>query len=188
VSATPAPPAPSAPPANAEPSAAEDEAEADVARAPGPSDHDRWCRAVDALRAAMPRHGKSLSYARFLGFAADGVRIAFPPDAGFHRSQVVGMSRSVVEAELSKALGRPGKLLEEANAQAFEAAPKSIAEVEATDRASREKQIEARVRHHPAVHAVLRHLGGSVEHIQFLDPVPRESPPAGGDEGEGPTD
>lgn len=134
----------------------------------------------------MPRHGKSLSYARFLGFAPDGVRIAFPPDAAFHRSQVVGMSRSGVEAELTKALGRAGKLLEEADAQAFHAAPKSIAEVEANDRATREKQIEARVRSHPAVRSVLRHLGGGIEHIQYLEPIPKDAPAAAPDDGEGP--
>jgi hypothetical protein len=144
--------------------------------ASGTKDQERWRRAVEALRRVMPRHGKSLSYARFLGFAPDGVRIAFPPDAAFHRSQVLGTSRFGIEAELTKALGRPGKLLEEADAKAFRAAPKSIAEVEANDRAAREKQIEARVRNHPAVRAVLRHLGGSIEHIQFLEPVPKDAP------------
>lgn len=154
--------------------------------ASGSSEHDRWRRAVDAVRAALPRHGKSLSYARFLGFAPDGVRIVFPTDAAFHRAQVVGMSRAMVEAELAKALGRPGKLLEESGAQAAEAAPKSIAEVEASDRATREKQIEARVRQHPAVRSVLRHLGGGIEHIQFLEPAPKELPQAQSDDGEGP--
>lgn len=169
------------------PSSTGDDGEDDVsAPSADGSEHERWRRAVDSLRVAMPRHGKSLSYARFLGFGPDGVRIAFPPDAGFHRSQVIGMSRSVVEAELAKALGRPGKLLEEADAQAFQAAPKSIAEVEATDRATREKQIEARVRAHPAVRSVLRHLGGGIEHIQYLEPVPKDTPAAPVDDGDGP--
>ncbi|MEW5742237.1 MAG: hypothetical protein AB1938_25195 [Myxococcota bacterium] len=153
----------------------------------GNSEHDRWRRAVDAVRAALPRHGKSLSYARFLGFSPDGVRIAFPPDAAFHRTQVIGMSRPLVEAELTKSLGRPGKLVEEAfDAQAFAAAPKSIAEVEANDRATREKQIEARVRAHPAVRSVLKHLGGSIEHIQYLEPVTQDAPVAPPDDADPP--
>jgi hypothetical protein len=172
-------------PAGASAATADEDDEAPPPPSSAATEHERWRRAVDALRAAMPRHGKSLSYARFLGFAPDGVRIAFPQDAAFHRTQVVGMSRSGIEAELAKALGRPGKLLEEADAQAFAAAPSSIAEVEATDRAAREKQIEARVRSHPAVRAVLRHLGGGIEHIQYLEAAPREASAPAPDEGDG---
>lgn len=165
----------------------DDELGASATSPSGNGEHERWRRAVDAVRAALPRHGKSLSYARFLGFSPDGVRIAFPPDAAFHRTQVVGMSRPLLEAELTKSLGRPGKLVEEAfDAQAFAAAPKSIAEVEANDRATREKQIEAHVRAHPAVRGVLRHLGGGIEHIQYLEPVPKDTSTATPEEGEPP--
>ncbi|MFO0600947.1 MAG: DNA polymerase III subunit gamma/tau [Myxococcaceae bacterium] len=153
-----------------------DEEELEAPRAPAPTkgpvgDDDKWRRAVEALREASPRHGKSLSYARFLGFTPEGVRLAFPQDAAFHRSQVIGMSRALVESELAKSLGRPVKLLEETNAAALENAPKSIAEVEASDRSSREKGIEERVRAHPALRNVIRHLGGALEHIAYLEPV-----------------
>lgn len=151
------------------------------------TDQDKWRRAVDAVREASPRHGKSLSYARFLGFVPEGARIVFPPDAAFHRAQVVGMSRSIVEAELARALGRPTKLVEESGPQAFAQAPKSIAEVEASDRASRERGIEQKVREHPAVRNVLLHLGGAIEHISYLEPAskPAAPPASANDEAEG---
>jgi hypothetical protein len=143
------------------------------------TDHDRWSRAVDALRQTSPRHGKSLSFARFLGFTPEGVRVAFAPDAAFHKSQVTGMSRAIVENELTRSLGRAIKLLDESNAQAYQAAPKSIAEVEATDRATRERGIDRKVHDHPAIRTILKHLGGAVEHIAYLEPTakPRASAP-----------
>ena len=143
------------------------------------TDEDKWKRAVDAVREASPRHGKSLSYARFLGFTPEGgVRIAFPADAAFHRSQVIGMSRNIVESELTRSLGRPIKLVEDANTKAFEGASKSIAEVEATDRSTRERGIESKVKSHPALRSVLKHLGGALEHIAYLEPVARQPPAA----------
>lgn len=154
----------------------------------GGSDDDRWRRAVDAVREASPRHGKSLSYARFLGFTPEGVKVAFPPDAAFHRAQVTGMSRSLVETELAKSLGRPIKLIEDTSAAALSAAPKSIAEVEATDRSSREKVIADKVKSHPALRNVIRHLGGALEHIAYLEAAPRPvaaGPSAAADEGDG---
>jgi len=165
--------------------AAPDLHEADEPEPPAPippanrsvgTDEDKWRRAVDALRETSPRHGKSLSYARFLGFTPEGVRIAFPADAAFHKSQVISMSRPMVEAELAKSLGRPIKLVEDTNVQAFQSAPKSIAEVEATDRSTRERGIEDKVKSHPALRNVLRHLGGALEHISYLEPIAR--PPA----------
>lgn len=150
------------------------------------TDTEKWRRAVDSVREASPRHGKSLSYARFLGFIPEGVKIAFPTDAAFHRSQVIGMSRAIVETELAKALGRPIKLVEDTNAQAILAAPKSIAEVEASDRSSREKGIDEKVRSHPALRNVLRHLGGSLEHVSYLEPTTRQPAalPTAADEGD----
>ena len=154
--------------------------------AKGPAtEEEKWRRAVDAVRDASPRHGKSLSYARFLGFTPEGVRIAFPTDAAFHKSQVIGMSRNMVEAELAKSLGRPIKLVEDTSVQAFEGAAKSIAEVEATDRSTRERGIENKVKAHPALRNVLRHLGGALEHIAYLEPVTRQPTPAAGTPDEG---
>jgi hypothetical protein len=154
--------------------------------APRDGDAEAWARAVEALRQSSPRQGKSLSHARFLGFAPEGVRIAFPRDEAFHRSQVTGMSRQLVESELSRSLGRPARLLEQNDAEAFDRAPRSIAEVEATDRASRERRIAQKVREHPAIRAVLAHLGGAIEHVQVLD-APAEPAP-GGPEDAGPSD
>ena len=148
---------------------------------PRDSDAEAWGRAVDALRRASPRQGKSLSFARFLGFTPEGARIAFPRDAAFHRGQVTGMSRPLVEAELTRALGRPVRLLEQLDAEAFAQAPRSIAEVEAADRATREKRIEQKVREHPAIRAVLQHLQGTIEHVQVLE-APPERPAATGED------
>jgi len=149
------------------------------------TDAEKWRRAVEGVRQASPRHGKSLSYARFLGFTPEGVKVAFPPDAAFHRSQVIGMSRAIVETELARALGRPIKLVEDTDAATVQAAPKSIAEIEASDRNTRERSIEEKVRSHPALRSVLRHLGGALEHIAYLEPATR---PAGGPVTAGPAD
>jgi hypothetical protein len=136
----------------------------------------KWAKAVESLRNASPRHGKSLSHARFLGFGPEGVRVWFPPDAAFHKAQITGMSRNMVEAELVKAFGPGAKLIEETQTPAqVQAAPASIAEVELQSRTSREKAIELKVKQHPAVLNILRHLGGSVEHISYLDP-PEKKP------------
>lgn len=135
------------------------------------TDHSRWSKAVDALRQVSPRHGKSLSFARFLGFGDGVAKVAFPVDAAFHRSQITGMGRQLVETELAKSLGRSVKLVEESSVQAFADAPKSIAEVEASDRSTREKGIEKKVREHPAILSLMQKLGGSIEHISYLEPV-----------------
>lgn len=147
---------------------------------------DQWRDAVDQVRQVSPRHGKSLSYGRFLGFTPTGeARIAFPQEATFHRASVLGTNRPIIEEALSTALRRPVKLLEEVNAALRDAAPRSIAEVEATDRASRERGIDQKVREHPAIRSVLKHLGGSIEHIAYLE-APKAAPTAApaGDEPE----
>jgi hypothetical protein len=172
---------PDPPPPDEPPPDFDEEPPAPIAAAPArapSSDDERWRRAVDSVRESSPRHGKSLSYARFLGFSPEGVKLAFPPDAAFHRSQIIGMSRAMIEAELTKALGRPIKLVEDTSAAALQSAPRSIAEVEASDRSSREKSIEQKVRAHPALKNILRHLGGALEHIAYLEPVSRPSGPA----------
>ncbi len=144
------------------------------------TDEEKWKRAVDAVREASPRHGKSLSYARFLGFTPEGVRLAFPSDAAFHKAQVLSMSRPMVEGELAKSLARPIKIIEDNSVQAFEGAARSIAEVEATDRSTRERGIENKVKSHPALRNVLKHLGGALEHISYLEPVAHKpAAPAG---------
>ncbi len=136
---------------------------------------ERWKLAVDAVRAASPRHGKSLSHGRFVGMEPGTVRIAFPADAAFHRTTVFGMSRQLIEEELTKHFGRPTKVAEDNTAQALKAAAPSIAEDEARETSARHNAIDARVSHHPAIKSVLRILGGTVEHVQYLEPV-REAP------------
>lgn len=161
----------------------EPEPEPVVATKSQSGDEERWRRAVDAVRSASPRHGKSLSYARFLGFTAEGtIRIAFPQDAAFHRAQVVGLSRAMIEGELAKSLGRTMRLVEDTNAAALQTAPKSIAEVEASDRNNRERDIEIKVKAHPALQNVLKHLGGTLEHITYLEAAPKR--PSVSDEGD----
>lgn len=138
-----------------------------------PSDDVRWRQAVDAVRTALPRHGKSLSYAHFLGFSAEGARIGFGPDAAFHRAQVMGTNRALIEKELSSALRRPISLSEDTNAEALKTAPQTIAQEDANNRSARERRIEDKVKSHPALRSVLKHLGGTVEHITFFEPEPK---------------
>jgi hypothetical protein len=126
---------------------------------------------VDAVRAASPRHGKSLAFGRLVRLAPGEVVIAFTGDADFHRSTVSGAGRATIERILSETWGRPTKLVIDSAAATL--APQSIAEVEAKERAAHERTVEARVRNHPALQSALRILGGEVEHIQILE---RERP------------
>jgi hypothetical protein len=155
------------------------------ARPAASSDDDKWRRVVEALRQESPRHGKSLSYARFLGFNAEGnVRVAFPADAQFHRAQVTGLSRNMVEGVIARVLGRTAKLVEDNDAAALQSAPRSIAEVEQSDRNTRERAIEDKVKSHPALRNIVRHLGGGLEHISYIEPTVRQPTLGGTDEGD----
>jgi hypothetical protein len=136
---------------------------------------DRWRAAVEAVRAESPRHGKSLSHGRFVGMEPGTVRLAFPHDAAFHRTTVFGMSRQLIEAALTRHFGRPTRVAEETGAQILTSTAPSIAEEEAKETAARHTAIDARVAQHPAIRNVLKILGGSVEHVQYLEPV-REAP------------
>lgn len=136
---------------------------------------EQWKVAVEAVRVASPRHGKSLSHGRFVSMEPGTVRIAFPNDAAFHRSTVFGMSRQLIEEVLTKHFGRPTKVAEDNTSQALAAAAPSIAEDEAKQTAARHNAIDAHVAQHPAIRNVLRILGGTVEHVQYLEPV-REAP------------
>jgi hypothetical protein len=135
-----------------------------------------WRAAVEAVRAASPRHGKSLAFGRLIRLTPGEVVIAFTPDADFHRSTVSGAGRAIIERILSETLGQPTRLVIDSAAASL--APQSIAEVEATERARHERSVEARVRNHPALQSALRILGGEVEHVQVLE---RERPPASPD-------
>lgn len=148
----------------------------DPPRAVAPSSQlEQWKVAVEAVRVASPRHGKSLSHGRFVGMEPGTIRIGFPNDAAFHRSTVFGMSRQLIEEVLTKHFGRPTKVAEDNTSHALAAAAPSIAEDEAKETAARHTAIDAHVAQHPAIRNVLRILGGTVEHVQYLEPV-REAP------------
>lgn len=144
-------------------------------KAPAANDADRWKAAVEAVRLASPRHGKSLSHGRLVGLEPGTVRIAFPQDAAFHRSTVFGMSRQLIEQELTKYFGAPTRVAEDNTTVALKAAAPSIAEEEAKETAARHRDIDARISQHPAIRNVVRLLGGTVEHVQYLEPA-REAP------------
>ena len=153
------------------------------------TDADRWKRAVDFLRDTAPRQGKALSFGRFLGLTAEGLRIAFPPEAGFYRATVFGSTRAQVEESLSKFFGRAIRLIEDTSAAASApAAPRSIAEDELSARNAREQVIEHKVREHVAVKNVMRLLGGSLEHLQIIEAAKPAGPSLGPTENTAPED
>lgn len=159
----------------------EEAAPAGIAPAAAPAPNgaaDRWRSAVEAVRAAFPRHGKSLSFARLISLSGGEARVSFGQAHSFHRATVFGTARADVEKILAQTLGGPHRLVEETSQQAWTAAPRSIAELEADDRATRERNIDGRARDSQAVKSILRTLGGSIEHIQVLDPPAPEEPVA----------
>jgi hypothetical protein len=145
--------------------------EAEAAANQAPPAVERWKGAVESVRLANPRLGKSLSFARLISLTGGEARLAFPTDAGFHRATVFGHARAELEGTVSKHLGEKTKLVEEKSEAAWQQAPRSVAEQEADDKATREKAIEAKVRENPAVLSVLKILGGSLEHVQVLEPA-----------------
>ncbi|MBK7863169.1 MAG: DNA polymerase III subunit gamma/tau [Archangiaceae bacterium] len=158
--------------------------EAEVASTQALPAAERWKAAVEAVRLANPRIGKSLSYGRMISIAGGDVRLAFPTDAGFHRATVFGHARAELEKHISKRLGETLKIVEEKSDAAWQQAGRSVAEQEAAEKATREKAIEAKVRQNPAVLSVLKVLGGTLEHVQVLEPASRteEAVPATPDE------
>jgi hypothetical protein len=128
---------------------------------------------VATVRESSVRHAQSLSFARLVRLAPTEVALAFPRDAGFHRATVTGSGRSLVEKALSEHFGAAIRIVEEAMESAT-SAPISLAEERAKDRADRERTVETRIRHHPAVLSALRILGGEVESVEILE---KERPP-----------
>lgn len=124
------------------------------------------------MKASAPRLGTSLAYGRLVSFKEGEIALAFPMDAAFHRATVSGSGRTQIEAVLAVRLGGPTRLRIADPLATAEAPSPSPAEHDALKKASREKEIEARVRAHPAVAGVLRALGGQIENIQVLDADP----------------
>jgi len=144
---------------------------------------DRWRNAVDSVRDASARHAASLAHARVLWIRPGDVTVGFPARAEFHRVQLSGAGKTLVEEALSRHFGRPTKLGIEPRAEAAEGAPPSLAEQESAERAARDRGADQKLRNHPAVASILRLLGGEIEHIQPLEPERSEPPPpAEGDE------
>jgi hypothetical protein len=138
----------------------------------------RWRSAVDAVRTALPRHGKSLSFARVVSLAPGEARVSFGSANSFHRATVFGPQKKDIEKLLSEALAAPHQLVEETSQKLWQDAPRSIAELEADDRATREKDIDGKARDSAAVRSIIKYLGGTIEHIQVLDPPAPEEPTA----------
>jgi len=136
---------------------------------PAPAADDRgWRAAVEAVRAASPRHAASLAQGRLVALRPGEVVLAYRSDSSFHKTAVTGQSgRAVVERVLTEHLGRPTRLLIDDAAAA--GAAKSLAEQDAEARAAREQSTDQTVRGHPAIRAALRILGGELEHIQVLE-------------------
>ncbi len=101
------------------------------------------------------------------------ISVAFPKDAALHRDTVLRGGRPLVEKALTEFFGRPTRLVEETSEAALSAAPLSIAEQALRGREAREKEVEAKIRQHPAVRAALKVLGGEIEHVQVLEPQER---------------
>jgi hypothetical protein len=138
---------------------------------------DRWRAVVETVRSAAPRHGASLAHARLLWIRPGELALAFTPSAGFHKASITAATaKATIEKLLEGHFGRPTQLKVETQATPTEteSAP-TIAEQEASAKATRERETEFQLRSHPALKATLKILGGEVEHIQILEPVP---PPA----------
>jgi hypothetical protein len=135
---------------------------------------DRWRAAIETVKVTLRRQGTSLAYARVIAIRPGEIAILFPPGAAFQRSTVMGATKPQVEAALSEHFGRPTKLVEETSATEV---PLSIAEEEAQGRRTRERDIDSKVKAHPAVRSALRILGGELEHVRVLEPEARPAPP-----------
>jgi hypothetical protein len=141
---------------------------------------ERWRAAVESVRTQSVRHGTALAHGRLLWLRPGEVGLAYAPNAAFHRGMVTGSSgKSLVEKALSEHFGHPMKLVaQEATAEAAAASPLSIAEQDAQARAAYTQSTEGKVRTHPAIRAVLKILGGEIEHIQVIEPERPSASPA----------
>lgn len=139
---------------------------------------ERWRAAVDAVRDISSRHAASLAHARVLWLRPGDVTVGFIASAEFHRIQLSGAGKALVEEALSRHFARPTKLNVESRPGAADGAPPSLAEQDAAERAARDRGADQKVRSHPAVASILRLLGGEIEHVQPLEPERAEPAPA----------
>jgi hypothetical protein len=149
-----------------------------AASAPGPNSaggsqvqQERWRAAVEKVKEASARHGKSLAFGRLLWMRPGEIAVGFSKADDFHRMTVTsGNSKALVEKALSEHFSQRTTLVVQ-NAPDLPAGslPASLAEQDAQDRATHTKTTDAKVRTHPATRAVLKILGGELEHIQVFE-------------------
>lgn len=166
----PEPPEPEPPPASAPVASGRDN--------PNRSLPERWRAAVDSVKATSVRHGTALANGRLVSMKAGEIVLGFPPSAAFHKAAVTAAAgKSTVDAALASHFGRPVKLTiqDVAQAQESQSLGMSISEQDSHSRATHEKSTEGKVRSHASVRAILKMLGGEIEHIQVYEP---ERPPA----------
>lgn len=144
--------------------------------APQPMSAARWKAAVEHVRAGSSRHGISLAFGRLAKIAPGEVTLYYPPEGAFHRTVVSSQSgKALVEKLLAEVFQQPTRVLLTETAPAGTEVS-SIGETEVRERVQREKAVDAGIRSHPSVRAVLRMLGGEIEHVQVLEqerPAPR---------------
>ncbi|WP_205525370.1 DNA polymerase III subunit gamma/tau [Pyxidicoccus trucidator] len=169
-----APVAPSAPDLEPEPEPEPAAAPAPVARSrdnPNLPLIDRWRAAVETLKGTSLRHGTALANGRLMSMKAGEIILGYLPTAGLHRMTVsAAAGKAVIDKALAEHFGRPVKLSFQDITADDTRATLSIAEQDAQSRSNHEKSTEGKVRGHPAVRAVLKFLGGEIEHIQVYEP------------------
>ncbi|WP_253900096.1 DNA polymerase III subunit gamma/tau [Corallococcus carmarthensis] len=170
--AEPEPPEPEPPPAMAPVATSRDN--------PNRSLPERWRAAVESVKAASVRHGTALANGRLQSMKAGEIILGFPPSAAFHKAAVVSPGgKATVDAALASHFGKAVKLTITDVPQSQDALPggmgQSLSEQDTQSRATHEKSTEGKVRSHASVRAILKMLGGEIEHIQVYEP---ERPPA----------
>lgn len=132
---------------------------------------ERWRAAVETVKATYPRQGAALSNGRLMSMKNGEIVLGFLPVAGFHRMAVNATAgKAAVDKALAEHFGRPVKLtVQDVSSDDSRLGP-SLAEQDAQTRATHEKNTDSKVRSHPAIRAVLKFLGGEIEHIQVYEP------------------
>jgi len=105
--------------------------------------------------------------------------LCFLPSALFLKTAVSSPAgNSSVDKALAEHFGRAVKLTIQDVSADDTRMGLSIAEQDAQSRAAHEKSTEGKVRNHPSVRAVLKLLGGEIEHIQVYEPERPSAVPA----------
>jgi hypothetical protein len=141
---------------------------------------ERWRAAVETVKAASVRHGTALANGRLQSMRAGEIVLGYPPSAAFHKAAVAApVGKATVDAALASHFGKAVKLTITDVPQTQDALPGgmglSLSEVDTQTRNTHEKTTEGKVRSHASVRAILKMLGGEIEHIQVYEP---ERPPA----------